>query len=123
MNDLGLFDGDRSLAHDLAEHERRRLEQVWRDERSRHTDRCRSCDAPILWCVTEAGKWQPLDAQPDPSGNVEIERRGCATVSRVVNNVAIVLGGALAESRGGQPIVRYMPHHATCPNADQWRRS
>ena len=28
------------------------------------TDRCRDCSAPIVWCVTEAGKRMPVDAKP-----------------------------------------------------------
>lgn len=28
------------------------------------TERCRDCDAPIVWCVTEAGKRMPVDAKP-----------------------------------------------------------
>lgn len=117
MPDLGLFDGDRGLARDLAEHERRRLEQVWRDERSRHANRCRSCDAPILWCVTENGKWMPVDATPDPRGNVAIEQRGCAQVA------VVVPAGSLREPGRVDPDALHMPHWATCDHPEQWRRT
>lgn len=59
-------------------------------------DKCRSCKADIIWVTTEKGKLQPLDAEP--------EKR-------------VVIRGSMAFS-----MPTYMPHHATCPQADQWRK-
>lgn len=63
---------------------------------------CRACGAPIRWVRTTRGKSMPLDAEPDPTGNVTIE-------------------GGVAVVHGQPPITGpvYMPHHATCPN---WKR-
>lgn len=72
---------------------------------------CRSCDAEILWATTAAGKAMPLDAVPNPNGNVEAvcDAHGRWSV------VAVYKGPDLFGA------VRYMPHHATCPNADEHR--
>lgn len=64
---------------------------------------CRACPAEIRWARTTNGKTIPLDAEPDPAGNV-----------RLVDDVAHVIGPdpTLDPDDDG---VRYMPHHATCP--------
>lgn len=75
---------------------------------------CRSCSAPIEWARTVNGRLIPLDAEPDPAGNVLLEDvQG--------SRVAHVLG-----ARGDVPFElahldgpRYMPHHATCPSWGQ----
>ena len=71
------------------------------------TDRCRSCQAPVKWVTTEAGRAMPLDAEPDPGGNVEIVAGNQARVHRQTPMV-------------GGPF--YMPHHATCPQGREWRK-
>jgi hypothetical protein len=58
---------------------------------------CRSCNAPILWIVTNpGGKRMPLDAKPEKRFVIE----------------------------GGQAFSRdtYVSHFATCPNAAQHRK-
>lgn len=72
---------------------------------------CRSCDAPILWAKTPGDRPIPLDATPVPDGNVELihERLGQAPLA-IVHGQAPFLAGDL-----------YLPHFATCPNADEWR--
>lgn len=77
---------------------------------TRSTSRCRSCDAPIVWSHTSAGKALPLDADPDPSGSIQLRPDG----------LAITMGPLDAEWSPDQP--RYIPHFATCPHADRWRR-
>lgn len=80
---------------------------------------CRSCHARIRWAVTKAGKAMPLDFDVNPEGNVvftgrtaKLRQGGTAPVVEVV----------------GQPMLleddrpRYMPHHATCPEAGKWKR-
>jgi len=59
--------------------------------------------------ITANGKQQPIDAEPDPKGNLVLERKGAVTVARVADLF-------------DKPGERFMPHHATCPNADDWRR-
>lgn len=62
---------------------------------------CRSeaCGQEILWAVTAAGKRMPLDPKPE---------------KRVV----------ISELTGHANLVdTYMPHHATCAGAHEFRRS
>ncbi len=64
---------------------------------------CVGCGAPIIWVKTPMGKRQPFDAKP--------EKRGVP---------------AGKTSKGGTPIFRmqdtYMPHHATCPAVEMFRK-
>ncbi len=64
-------------------------------------DRCRSCQAEIVWTVNENGNNQPFDAKP---------------IGKVWFLHHRVGQPPLALSRN-----HYMPHHATCPQADRWR--
>lgn len=69
---------------------------------------CRSCRALILWCITKGGVRQPVDAKPTEAGNLVVERRGSVLFARVADLF-------------DKPGERFMPHHATCPQADEWR--
>ena len=60
---------------------------------------CRSCDAPIIWALTERGRRIPLDAVPTTG--------------------AILVPGTPPTAKFG-PV--YVSHFATCPNADQHRK-
>lgn len=68
---------------------------------------CRSCGAPITWAITDNGKRIPLDAEPAPNGNL-ILVDGVARTPRIDDDV---------------PFLQYVSHFATCPNAQQHRRS
>lgn len=65
---------------------------------------CRSCDAEILWRRTAAGQRIPIDALPDPQGNVEI------------------LDSIEAKVHGGPVDGGHLSHFATCPDAAKHRR-
>lgn len=80
--------------------------------------RCRSCNAPMIWARTPFGKDQPFDAEPNPKGNVVLYERKTETDGHVVTEMCARVVEPLFD--GDAP--RYMPHHATCPNADRWRR-
>ncbi len=72
------------------------------------------CGQKMRWALT-TGKHNriPLNYQPDPAGNVVLEQRGDLTV-------AVTLGPMDLELRDpDEP--RYMPHHATCPNAEDFK--
>jgi hypothetical protein len=75
---------------------------------------CRSCHAPIVWAVTEAGRPIPLNPDPEPAGNLEL-------VTRPGQRPPVV--HVLTASAPRSPDVdRYQSHFATCPNANEWRR-
>lgn len=81
--------------------------------------KCRSCKAAIIWAITEKGVRIPLDAEPNLKGNMTFD------------SVTVERDGHMVEenrSRAISPLLepgvtRYMPHHATCPHGDHWRRS
>lgn len=79
---------------------------------------CRSCGAQILWGITDCtGTAMPIDAEPSEDGNVVIVAdriRGAAPLLRVL--------APGARSLLDDDEVRYMPHHATCPQGEKWRR-
>lgn len=66
---------------------------------------CRYCGESIRFVHTETDRRMPLNASPDPNGNV-IMREGRAHVL------------AAGDDTRGQ---RWMPHAATCPYAGQRR--
>ena len=72
------------------------------------TSKCKSCHAPILWAETVNGRRIPLDAHPDPTGNVELHADGRAVVHRTAPLTGVPL---------------YRAHHQTCPYAAEHRRS
>lgn len=72
---------------------------------------CRSCQAPIRWAKTVAGKRMPLDANPSPEGTVVIR-----------NGLAVVLGGLALSDAVDPDEVRYVAHWATCPTHYEHRR-
>lgn len=79
------------------------------------TVRCRSCQQPIRWATTPAGRVMPLDLDPHPDGNVRLGWVGG-------EQLALVLAGAeLEAARIDDPRALYRSHFATCPDADRWR--
>jgi hypothetical protein len=70
---------------------------------------CSSCGASIMWIRTPKGKAMPLDATPNPDGNVVIR-----------NGMAVVLKLPEMETEKGR---RFMPHWATCEYAAQHRKA
>lgn len=78
---------------------------------------CRSCDAPVVWAKTIAGKAIPLHAtddghpRPVPDGNLQL-----TSLDPLI--VDLVEPGTLFDNDG----LRYRSHFATCPHADAWRR-
>lgn len=84
---------------------------------------CSKCQAPILWAATVNGKMQPLDAEPNPDGNIRLTPnyrqtdRGVLQECRVIPKTELARDGLFED-----PNPRYMPHHATCPFAEEFRR-
>jgi hypothetical protein len=72
---------------------------------------CRSCGAPVLWRRSEGfGRWAPIDAEPNPAGNVLLLSEG---------RYRVLGPPSLLEPE--PPGLRYMPHVATSPHAPGWR--
>lgn len=84
---------------------------------------CRACGRSIRWARTPAGKLMPLDAKPDPAGNVTLERVDPDNAHPVLAHVHAAAGleQLRAEVDAGS-LSLWMPHHATCPNWSRRRR-
>lgn len=86
--------------------------------------RCSGCDAEIRWVATKNAKPQPIDAEPNGKGNIRFiepvvyraTRRGPLRAIEVIPKAELA-GELFPDGRE-----RYMPHHATCPNVDEYRR-
>lgn len=71
---------------------------------------CSSCQAPIIWAKTEAGRAMPLDAEPVDDGNMELLPDGiCRFVPKGDHTTVVV------------PL--YKSHFATCPHARTHRKA
>lgn len=78
---------------------------------------CRSCAAPIRWAKTLNGKAIPLNAEPDPAGNIALKDTGDPNAP-----LARVLAGAdLFDARTAGTEL-WLSHYATCPDGQKWRR-
>lgn len=76
------------------------------------TEECGSCQAPIIWAMTEKAVRMPVDAQPASDGNVRLHDRGGVAPLAVVLKTHELFGKTgLRKS-----------HFATCPDAVSWRR-
>ena len=80
--------------------------------------RCKSCNAEIIWIKTAAGRSMPCDAErvqfdPDTGNETFITPGG-----------NVVKGSLLKKGHSGRNgfLYGYVPHWATCPNADRHRR-
>lgn len=69
---------------------------------------CRSCGQPVRWLRNiYSGTLAPIDAEPDPNGNIARVR---VLEYRVVGN---------SEPYDGD---RYLSHFVTCPQGESWRQ-
>lgn len=73
---------------------------------------CRSCNAPITWLPTSAGRKMPVDEDPTPDGNIAVDELG---VAHVLTTNDLVMARMM-----GEPL--YKSHFATCGQANDWRR-
>lgn len=78
-------------------------------------NKCRECQAPIVWAETESGKRMPLNAGPDPNGNV-------VAVGHTGQTMIVKVGTIqeLADAPEGRV---YQSHFATCSNPRRFRRN
>jgi hypothetical protein len=79
---------------------------------------CRSCHGLIVWARTEAGKRMPLDAEPDETANVLLERD--LTGLQIPRATVFRAGVRVVAERPGTSVHR--SHFATCPFAATHRR-
>lgn len=75
---------------------------------------CRACHAEIVFAGTVNGRAMPVDLLPEPGGNVRLLDRDGLAIAEVLGP----LEQQIAEDAGEH---LHWPHHATCPNADEFR--
>lgn len=80
-----------------------------------NTSLCRSCGCPVTWAKSaNTGRWMILQAAPRDSelhGNVVI-----------VDGQAYVYRDTDAADEAHPDRLLYIDHHATCPQAKDWRK-
>ena len=72
---------------------------------------CRSCKAPMFWAATSSGKKMPLDAKPLESMSGK-DSHGVVAFG--------IRAGVASKAYHG---AKYTSHFATCPDADEHRKS
>jgi hypothetical protein len=87
---------------------------------------CRGCSQPIIWTETQAGKRMPVDAKPSSEGTFVLLKASdyfalpaedeTAPIAVHVAKAHVHLTPEQLEGRD-----RYVPHHATCPDAKSFR--
>ncbi len=80
----------------------------------RKIEKCKACEAPIMWAQTSAGKNMPVDAEPVGNGNVVL----FPTAAKKL--LAIVMSKTEADAWPGRE--RYVSHFATCAAAASFRK-
>jgi hypothetical protein len=73
--------------------------------------KCSSCAADIVWCITRNDKRMPVDAEPNPKGNIVLTERDSAAPS-----------ASYVGSFEQTDAPRYFSHFMTCEFAETHRR-
>jgi hypothetical protein len=102
-----------------AEQQRLYEQEAGRDALARETHaaallkapKCRSCQKPLRWIVTNRGRRMPVDFYPHEDGNIVVHPDGRADVYQ----------GTPSTIPDGTTL--HFSHFATCPNADAHRRT
>jgi hypothetical protein len=100
-------------AHDLSPD--RRSTEIPTNSAGYPLARCKACRALVFFAETLAGKHQIIDAEPSPVGNIQIDNRGEGRL------ISLVFSGQNLESQRNRGAELYLDHHATCPNARDFR--
>lgn len=82
-------------------------------------DHCRSCEAEIVWTITENGRRMPVDAKPSKKGNILLVVRPTSDIP-----LAVYLAGAQIAAFDGslQRHRLHTSHFVTCKDARKWRK-
>lgn len=81
----------------------------------RRISKCKACSADIIFIMSRKGKWLPCDAKPR---QLEEFANGGTVVTedgQVLNNPPAARGLGIED-----PV--FVPHWATCPKADRFRK-
>ena len=82
-----------------------------------------SCREDIVWCYTENRRRMPVDAAPDPRGNVvRIGTRDGAPLVKVLGPQAVIELNERERQPDTEARPRYLAHFVTCPDAQRFQR-
>ena len=73
--------------------------------------KCQKCKAEIIFAKTEAGKWTPVDAKPNPDGKL-------VRIEDLPDGTPVVKVVDLFTPRSAE---RLMAHWGTCTDPDYFR--
>ncbi len=74
---------------------------------------CRSCNAQVLWALTERGGPIPINPEPDANGNVVLVQ---PVDPRYPPTARVLRKGEQA------PMPRFTSHFSDCEQASMWRK-
>lgn len=72
------------------------------------TKNCKSCGAPVLWCMSQHNRAMPVDVEKVYGGNIEL-------VTELEGITALVVKPA-------GDVERWVSHFSSCPQADEHRK-
>lgn len=79
--------------------------------------RCKACGAPIVWIALKNGKMHPVDEE-------KVYYKQDGGKDRIVTRDGSVVAGTIVTPPDDEALkVGYSSHFATCPFADEFRRS
>lgn len=81
-------------------------------------DRCKACNAAIYWAITPSGARQPIDHGASEQGNILL-----VNPSGLGELLAVALSKDALTLARARPVMLRMPHHATCPDVQQFRKA
>jgi hypothetical protein len=81
---------------------------------------CKSCGKQIRWIKTQAGKNMPCDYE---EVTYRIPKSGKGRANIVTPNGEVISADIVPNGTQDAAGIGYISHFATCPNADQHRRS
>jgi hypothetical protein len=90
------------------------------DLANRPTGKCRTCEAPIIWTLTQKNHRHPLNPEPVEGGNVIVTGRILAGRDRDTPTILVLKGHEMHAVESGR--LRYVSHFATCPDSSSHRK-
>lgn len=83
---------------------------------------CSSCGRLIIWAVTKNGKPMPVDARAVGNGNIELVPAGDPREPPAALMLDKQGEREISPGVKHSPMLRYVSHFATCPNAAEHRK-
>jgi hypothetical protein len=85
-------------------------------------ERCRSCNAEVVWARTANERMMPVDVETAPNGNIDLKFDPIALVWRATYLNAEQIEAMKGDLFRGKEINLHLSHFATCPHAKRWRK-